>query len=75
MAVFRLNNEIVFPNPELSEEDGLLAIGGDLSVERLILAFKSLSILDPQSGHMNVRSFNLRCLLIAPQQLHIFDDG
>lgn len=39
MAVFRLNNEIVFPNPELSEEDGLLAIGGDLSVERLILAY------------------------------------
>ena len=48
MAVFRLNNEIIFPNPELSEEDGLLAIGGDLSVERLILAFKSLSILRPQ---------------------------
>ena len=39
MAVFRLNNEIIFPNPELSEEDGLLAIGGDLSVERLILEY------------------------------------
>jgi len=39
--VFRLpEDEIVFPNPELADEDGLLAIGGDLSVERLILAYQ-----------------------------------
>lgn len=38
--VFSLpNDEIVFPNPELADEDGLLAIGGDLSAERLILAY------------------------------------
>ncbi len=39
MPVFRLTKENIFPNPELSEEDGLLAIGGDLSLERLILAY------------------------------------
>jgi len=39
MPIFRLTNEIIFPNPELSEKDGLLAIGGDLSLERLILAY------------------------------------
>ena len=39
MAVFRLSKEIVFPRPELAEEDGLLAVGGDLSVERLVLAY------------------------------------
>lgn len=39
--VFRLpDDEIIFPNPELAEEDGLLAIGGDLSAERLILAYQ-----------------------------------
>lgn len=39
--VFRLpDDEIVFPNPELADEDGLLAIGGDLSAERLILAYQ-----------------------------------
>ncbi|SOD19599.1 leucyl/phenylalanyl-tRNA--protein transferase [Pedobacter xixiisoli] len=39
--VFRLpEDEIVFPNPELADEDGLLAIGGDLSAERLILAYQ-----------------------------------
>lgn len=41
MAIYRLPNEIVFPNPELSEEDGLLAVGGDLSIERLLLAYSN----------------------------------
>jgi leucyl/phenylalanyl-tRNA--protein transferase len=36
---FQLTNELVFPDPKLSEEDGLLAIGGDLSIERLLLAY------------------------------------
>lgn len=40
--VFRLpDDEIVFPNPELAEADGLLAIGGDLSPERLLLAYEN----------------------------------
>lgn len=40
MPVFRLSeNEISFPDPRLAREDGLLAIGGDLSVERLLLAY------------------------------------
>jgi len=39
MPVFRLSDEIVFPPPELSEEDGLLAVGGDLSSDRLLAAY------------------------------------
>ena len=40
MGVYLLNKEeISFPNPTLAEEDGLLAVGGDLSVERLLLAY------------------------------------
>jgi len=39
MSIFKLSKEIIFPNPELSEKDGLLAIGGDLSLERLIAAY------------------------------------
>lgn len=34
-----LNDEIIFPEPSLADEDGLLAIGGDLSDERLVLAY------------------------------------
>jgi leucyl/phenylalanyl-tRNA--protein transferase len=39
--IFRLSQELVFPNPNLAEEDGLLAIEGDLSTERLLLAYKN----------------------------------
>ena len=40
MPVFSLSTEeISFPNPILAREDGLLAVGGDLSVERLLLAY------------------------------------
>lgn len=30
-----------FPDPALAEEDGLLAIGGDLSMERLLIAYSN----------------------------------
>lgn len=36
-----LSEQIEFPEPSQANLDGLLAIGGDLSVERLILAYKS----------------------------------
>ena len=40
MPVYRLReNEVSFPHPELAEKDGLLAVGGDLSVERLLLGY------------------------------------
>jgi len=33
------DTEVWFPKPELAEEDGLLAMGGDLSSQRLVLAY------------------------------------
>lgn len=38
MPVYRLDQRLVFPPPEHAE-DGLLAVGGDLSPERLLLAY------------------------------------
>ncbi len=40
MPVFKLSDKIAFPPPELAREDGLLAVGGDLSTERLLLAYQ-----------------------------------
>lgn len=40
MPVYRLIDQIVFPPPEEAEPDGLLAVGGDLSSERLLLAYQ-----------------------------------
>lgn len=39
MPVFQLSEKNIFPSPEYAEEDGLLAVGGDLSEERLLLAY------------------------------------
>lgn len=41
MAVFQLDKNLWFPDPHLGEEDGLVAVGGDLSVDRLILAYSN----------------------------------
>lgn len=39
--IFRLTEELIFPDPHYGEEDGLIAVGGDLSVDRLILAYSN----------------------------------
>ncbi len=39
MPVYKLTKKLVFPPPELADDDGLLAVGGDLSVDRLVLAY------------------------------------
>jgi leucyl/phenylalanyl-tRNA--protein transferase len=39
--IFRLDERILFPDPALAEEDGLLALGGDLSTDRLLLAYQN----------------------------------
>ncbi len=42
MPVYLLNKkEIYFPSPIFARADGLLAVGGDLSIERLLLAYKN----------------------------------
>ena len=41
MTVYRLPRQVVFPDPREAEEDGLIAVGGDLSVERLLTAYAS----------------------------------
>ena len=39
--IFRLDKRLIFPDPSRAEADGLLAVGGDLSSERLILAYQN----------------------------------
>jgi leucyl/phenylalanyl-tRNA--protein transferase len=49
MPVFQLTEELAFPSPELAEPGGLLAVGGDLSQKRLLLAY-SMGIFPWYSG-------------------------
>src|ERR1700754_3771921 len=41
MAVTLLNQLLSFPDPRNANPDGLVAIGGDLSADRLLLAYRS----------------------------------
>lgn len=49
MPIYRLIQEVVFPRPELADPSGLLAVGGDLSSERLLEAYR-LGIFPWYSG-------------------------
>ncbi len=50
MAIYRLPEEPVFPPPDEAEEDGLLAVGGDLTPERLLLAYSQGIFPWPHQG-------------------------
>ncbi len=41
MPLFALDSDLIFPPVDLAEPDGLLAVGGDLSPKRLLLAYRS----------------------------------
>lgn len=41
MPVFTLSERLSFPPPHLAIKEGLLAVGGDLSIDRLLLAYRS----------------------------------
>ncbi|MES1197647.1 MAG: leucyl/phenylalanyl-tRNA--protein transferase [Chitinophagaceae bacterium] len=41
MSLWVLDKELIFPPVNTAEPDGLLAIGGDLSPERLLLAYRN----------------------------------
>lgn len=71
MPVFQLSEKLVFPPPELAEEDGLLAAGGDLSERRILLAY-SMGIFPWYSGSSPILwwSPDPRLVLI-PEELRI----
>lgn len=40
MTVYALDQEAVFPHPELADDEGLLAVGGQLNIEWLMAAYE-----------------------------------
>lgn len=71
MPVFHLSDELVFPNPKWTSPEGLLAIGGDLAPERLLLAYQ-LGIFPWYSAGEPVLwwSPDPRCVLF-PAEIHV----
>lgn len=73
MAVWQLDEGLWFPNPRWGEDDGLVAIGGDLSPERLILAYSNGFF--PWYAYQMEREPHWYCPLdryvIFPDEIHI----
>ena len=71
MPVYSLTDELVFPPPELAEPDGLLAIGGDLSQERLLLAY-SMGIFPWYSANSPILWWSTDPrLVLLPKELQV----
>jgi len=70
MPIFRLTHDLVFPPPRLAE-DGLLAVGGDLSEKRLLLAYR-MGIFPWYSEDEPILWWSPDPrLILAPQEFHM----
>lgn len=71
MTIYRLFEEPIFPDPEEADPDGLLAVGGDLSPQRLINAYAN-GIFPWYADNSPILwwSTNPRLILI-PEELHV----
>jgi leucyl/phenylalanyl-tRNA--protein transferase len=70
VTVYRLPAEPLFPDPGLADEDGLLAVGGDLSPERLVAAYAAGIFPWFERGPVLWWSPDPR-LLLRPAWLHV----
>lgn len=71
MTIFALDERVLFPDPLLADDNGLLAVGGDLSPQRLLSAY-SMGIFpwNHPEDPLLWWSPDPRCVL-APDELHI----
>jgi leucyl/phenylalanyl-tRNA--protein transferase len=66
MPVYRLDERLVFPNPERGPRRGPIAVGGDLRPERLLLAY-SMGIFPWQGEPLHWHSPDPRMVLLADE--------
>jgi len=71
MPIFQLPDEIIFPPPNLAEPNGLLAVGGDLSVSRLIAAYRNGIFPWFSEDDPILWWFTSPRLILAPEDLRI----
>lgn len=84
--VYLLPEELYFPDPREGEEDGLFAVGGDLSIDRLLLAYSygifpwyafraddtCPDLIDPETGKPYIQWWcPMQRFVIFPDEIHI----
>tara|TARA_B110000495_G_C22990176_1_gene582970 strand:+ start:571 stop:1209 length:639 start_codon:yes stop_codon:yes gene_type:complete len=70
MPIYQLSKDLIFPNPLLAE-DGIIAVGGDLSPERLLLAYRSGIFPWYNEGEPIIWHAPNPRFVLVPNQLHI----
>ncbi len=79
MTVWRLNEQLAFPDPHYGDDDGLIAVGGDLSADRLLLAYSngifpwySFRSYDGEEGSDEILWYcPLDRFVIFPEEIHV----
>ncbi|MEN8198488.1 MAG: leucyl/phenylalanyl-tRNA--protein transferase [Thermodesulfobacteriota bacterium] len=71
MPIFQLTDAPVFPHPSLAEDNGLLAVGGDLSVERLLAAYSQGIFPWYSEGEPPLWWFTHPRLVIFPEEFKV----
>ena len=70
--IVRLDDRLWFPDPRFGEDDGCIAIGGDLSVDRLILAYSYGIFPWYAFKHQDILWFcPMQRFVIFPNEIHI----
>jgi leucyl/phenylalanyl-tRNA--protein transferase len=71
VPVYRLGKAIVFPPPQEAERSGLLAVGGDLRPERLLLAYSMGIFPWYQEGEPILWYSPTPRMVLVPQRVHV----
>ncbi|WP_408072476.1 leucyl/phenylalanyl-tRNA--protein transferase [Butyrivibrio sp. JL13D10] len=72
MSVYILDENIIgFPDPTLADDDGLLAIGGNLSVRRLLLAYSNGIFPWYEEGEPLMWWCPKERFIIKPSEVHV----
>lgn len=71
MPVYLLGNELVFPPPEGASKEGLIAVGGTVNPERLVLAYSQGIFPWPSEGMPMLWFSPHPRFVLEPAQLHV----
>ena len=70
--VVQLDDRLWFPDPHIGDEDGCIAVGGDLSVDRLLLAYSYGIFPWYAFRYSDIEWFcPMQRFVISPEEIHI----
>jgi leucyl/phenylalanyl-tRNA--protein transferase len=71
MPIFQLGDDLAFPDPNLAHRSGVLAVGGDLSVDRLLVAYSMGIFPWPAEGYPLLWHAPPERFILEPTQLQV----